>query len=683
MTDASSSGPAESLPHPGESVTFSMAATAAVLTRTAAPNDETVFRCYRYALCLTPVQSQLLARASDQARRVWNELCALMHSAEREQRFGRREALLHAYERLLEQKERAGKAITKAHRLMEQHKLPDLDAAYAFARHERMEDVRRRLTPRQFAVEYALERMQSNARRKRLGFSAQTAVAIAQKFQTAARLYAKGERGRPRLKVQGDPVTLQMQIVHDVRSPVDFAAGTINLAGVLGSPCGKAVRAVLHRPLPPGGVIKQVAIAVTPTRAFAVCMVAAPAAVFVKHVPEVLPTAVAGIDPGRTTAFSVASLDGATVFTIQPPLFRNARYLRKVRRLQRRADRQLHAANPHCRNKRGRWTKRIDKLVRGAGYRHTRRRIAEGWRHIVAARREAYHLAANRLVAEYALMAVGLWRGGGKAGGVGGWRRAQNRRDYQNAPAEFVDLLKDKAARCSSPRQVVDVHEAFTTCRCFDCGELTGPRGRHGLKIRTWTCTQCGAYHQRDFASARAIARRAVAEAAAGAQPAQPEPKQKGSNSAASSTRRRTRQARKKHSSATGKEMHQACAKYPSMPKRASERARRSGVSAASPPTERAADGVGWTERAAPCSQPPNCPPQQSLLPLSEVPRALQDAGLDGAGDPSPMPSTPSQVTGRSPFRLRPRPTSTHPRESSRRVDQPLTSNQQTWFHGF
>ena len=66
-----------------------------------------------------------------------------------------------------------------------------------------MEDVRRRLTPRQFAVEYALEMMQSNARRKRLGFSAQTAVAIAQKFQTAARLYAKGERGRPRFKVQG------------------------------------------------------------------------------------------------------------------------------------------------------------------------------------------------------------------------------------------------------------------------------------------------------------------------------------------------------------------------------------------------------------------------------------------------------------------------------------------------
>ena len=661
-----------------------------MMTEAAAPThvaaglvNKAVFRCYRYALCPTPMQSRALVRASDQARRVWNELCALLRWAEREQQFGRREALLHAYGRLLDQKKRAGKAITKAHRLMEQHRLPDLDAAYAFARNERVEDARRRLTPRQFAVEYALERMQLNARRKRLCFSAQTALAVAQKFETAARLYATGKRNRPKFKVQGDPVTLQRQLGHGTSSPLDFTRGTVDLSTVLGSACGEAVRAVLHRPLPPGGQIKQIAIAVTPTRAYAVCMVEAPAAAFVKEVPEVLPTAVAGIDPGRTTALSVASLDGVSMFAIQPPLFRNALHLRKVQRLQRHADRQLHAANPHCRNAKGRWTKRIDKLVRSAGYGRTRTRIAEGRRHIVAARREAYHLAANRLVAEYALIGVGHWRGRGKAGGIGGWRRAQNRRDYDNALAEFVDLLKDKATRCSHPRQVVDVHEAFTTRRCFDCGEPTGPRGRRGLKIREWTCAHCGAHHHRDFASARAIARQALAEAAAGALPAQPEPKKKGSNPAASPTRKRARKARVKPSLATGKEARSPRAKYPSMPKRASERARRSGVSAASPPTGREADGVGWTCRTAPCSQPPNCPPQQSLLPLSEVPRALQDAGLESAGDLLLAPSDPSPVTGRTPFRLRRKPTSTHPRGSSRRVDQPFTSNQQTWFDRF
>ena len=677
------SGPTEILPDPSVAVTLPMMTEAVAPVPVAAGlGKETVFRCYRYALSPTPMQSKALARASDQARRVWNELRALLRWAEREQQFGRREALLHAYGRLLDQKQRAGKAITKAHRLMEAHRLPDLDAAYVFARNERVEDVRRRLTPRQFAVEYALERVQANARRKRLCFSAQTTLAVLQKFQTAARLYAIGKRGRPRYKVQGDPVTLQRQIGHGTCSPVDFTKGTVDLSTVLGSACGEAVRAVLHRPLPSGGQIKQIAIAVTPTRAYAVCMVEAPAAVFVKVVPEVTPTAVAGIDPGRTTAFSVASLDGASTFVIQPPLFRNACYLRKLRRLERHADRQLHAANPNCRNQKGRWTKRIDKLVRSAGYGRTRTRIAEGLRHIVAARREAYHLAANRLVAEYSLIGVGHWRGRGKAGGIGGWRRAQNRRDYDNALAEFVDLLKDKATRCSHPRQVVDVHEAFTTRRCFDCGELSGPRGRGGLKIREWTCAQCGAHHHRDFASARAIARQALAEAAAGALPAQPEPKKKGSNPAASSTRKRAHKARVKPSLATGKGARSPRVKYPSMPKRASERARRSGVSAVSPPTGREADGVGWLSRTAPCSQPPNCSLQQSLLPLSEIPRALQDAGWDGTGDWSPASSDPSPVTGRRPCRLRRKSTSTPPQGSAQRVDPSHTSNQQSWFHG-
>ena len=214
MTEAGPSGQTGSLLNPSAAVTLPMAAVVtAPAPATAATVGGTVCRCFRYAPRLTPTQAKALGHASDQARRVWNELCALLRWAEREQRSGRREALLHAYGRLLDQKNRAGKAITKAHRLMEQHGLPNLDAAYAFARNERMEDVRR-LTARQFAVEYALERVQSNAKSKRLCFSTQTVLAIVQNFETAARLYAAGKRNRPRFKVQGDPVTPQRQIGH-------------------------------------------------------------------------------------------------------------------------------------------------------------------------------------------------------------------------------------------------------------------------------------------------------------------------------------------------------------------------------------------------------------------------------------------------------------------------------------
>ena len=461
--------PTKSLPYVGTAVTLPVTADAGVpVPVVPASSNDTAFRCYRYALRLTPVQSQALARASDQARRAWNELCALLIWAENEQCHGRREALLHAYGKLLDQKKRAGKAIAKAHRLMEQHRLPDLDAAYAFARHERVEDVRRRLTPRQFAVEYALERMQFNARHKRLGFSAQTALAVAQKFEIAARLFATGKRQRPRYKVQGDPVTLQRQIGHGTASPVDFPAGTVDLSTVLGSPCAKAVRAVLHRPLPPGGQIKQIAIALTPTRAYAVCMVEAPVAVFVKTVPEVSPAAVAGIDPGRTTALSVSSLDGKTVFTVQPPLFSQRPLPAQT------ASPPAPRRPPSC----------IQPTLAAATRRVAGPNASTNW--CVAPATGVPASASPRGCATWQPRGARrtTWRptdwwpstpssgsatgaAGAKAGGVGGWRRSMNRRDHDNALAEFADLLKDKAARCSRPCQVVDVHEAFTTRRCF------------------------------------------------------------------------------------------------------------------------------------------------------------------------------------------------------------------------
>ena len=70
---------------------------------------QTAVRCYRYALRPTPDQWRAIGHAQAQARRLWNEMVALLKWAEREQRNGRREALLHEYGHIL-----AGKAITGA-----------------------------------------------------------------------------------------------------------------------------------------------------------------------------------------------------------------------------------------------------------------------------------------------------------------------------------------------------------------------------------------------------------------------------------------------------------------------------------------------------------------------------------------------------------------------------------------
>ncbi len=51
------------------------------------------------------------------------------------------------------------------------------------------------------------------------------------------------------------------------------------------------------------------------------------------------------------------------------------------------------------------------------------------------------------------------------------------------------------------------VNEANTTRTCSYCGALTGPKGRSGLGIREWTCSDCGTVHDRDVNSANNILR--------------------------------------------------------------------------------------------------------------------------------------------------------------------------------
>ena len=52
-----------------------------------------------------------------------------------------------------------------------------------------------------------------------------------------------------------------------------------------------------------------------------------------------------------------------------------------------------------------------------------------------------------------------------------------------------------------------EVNEAYTTQACACCGALSAssPKGRAGLRIREWTCCECGATHDRDVNAARNI----------------------------------------------------------------------------------------------------------------------------------------------------------------------------------
>ncbi len=52
------------------------------------------------------------------------------------------------------------------------------------------------------------------------------------------------------------------------------------------------------------------------------------------------------------------------------------------------------------------------------------------------------------------------------------------------------------------------VNEQYSTVTCSDCGARSGPTGLTGLRIREWSCKECGTVHHRDRNAAQNILRR-------------------------------------------------------------------------------------------------------------------------------------------------------------------------------
>jgi transposase len=60
----------------------------------------------------------------------------------------------------------------------------------------------------------------------------------------------------------------------------------------------------------------------------------------------------------------------------------------------------------------------------------------------------------------------------------------------------FRDMLRYKCDDASA--WFDEVNEAYSTQTCSCCEKRTGPKGLEGLRIREWTCSECGARHHRD-----------------------------------------------------------------------------------------------------------------------------------------------------------------------------------------
>lgn len=67
----------------------------------------------------------------------------------------------------------------------------------------------------------------------------------------------------------------------------------------------------------------------------------------------------------------------------------------------------------------------------------------------------------------------------------------------------FKTMLRYKAL--ASGAEYLEVSERLSTQTCSACGARSGPKGQKGLKVREWTCVECGSVHDRDHNAAKNI----------------------------------------------------------------------------------------------------------------------------------------------------------------------------------
>jgi IS605 OrfB family transposase len=130
---------------------------------------------------------------------------------------------------------------------------------------------------------------------------------------------------------------------------------------------------------------------------------------------------------------------------------------------------------------------------------HKKRRVQAIHAKIKNRRLNHIHQFTTRLVKENALIVVGNVSSStlaktnmAKSVLDAGWSMLKTQLDYKSKAMQAV---------------LIDVNEAYTTqaCSCCGCISPNSPKGRTGLRIREWSCPECGALHDRDVNAAKNI----------------------------------------------------------------------------------------------------------------------------------------------------------------------------------
>ncbi len=464
---------------------------------------------------------------------MWNHFVRSQRRAEREWQYGRAASVINELLDLSLAKQPKGQALNSARKLAAEQGITQEEALQlrrrAFVQKVAKIPIRKkdgsrclRIARRKVATAYA-DAAVNAAVDSYNASSTYTYNALRLKFERCSDMWIKGKFRRPRFKRKGESVALQKQVI--ASSP--FSLHRVTDLSCFGGQALKKCEVIIHRPLPDSAGVKQIAISGRRGERHLILMFNAAPRDVAKDFPATQRTV--GIDPGIKVSLTMTPLDSRDFGAsdgraIQPRAARDIRFLKRLRRLQRRHDRQRRANNPDCFDSEGRWIKGKRARIESKNMARTQASITDMQTHLAESRRDFYHNAACDILRQFDNVAIGKWKPAQtrqrkpttpSPKGLGAARRATNRISYDHAISLFISYLKDKADRSTTTKQVQEVSEAGSTRHCPKCGKPTGPTGSEGLAVRAWTCPECDTTFQRDKAAAWQIANRFSTKAVA------------------------------------------------------------------------------------------------------------------------------------------------------------------------
>ena len=143
-----------------------------------------------------------------------------------------------------------------------------------------------------------------------------------------------------------------------------------------------------------------------------------------------------------------------------------------------------------------RWYRRVQEKIGIAQRAKQRKRAARLYRKTRRQRRDTLHKFSREVVDR----ASAIYIGDVKSSAIGKSKLAKS--TYDASWGILKAMLRYKGQQAGI--EVREVSERFSTQVCSCCGVLphSSPRGRADLGIREWTCSDCGAIHDRDINAA-------------------------------------------------------------------------------------------------------------------------------------------------------------------------------------